>query len=263
MRSIVFITLIALFSSNATAQHPAINVITQPSWLPGSFVQVRIEIINTGLNDFARFYQDLPQGFTVKKGNTAGADFYWDHNQVNFVWVKMPEDEVIRISYLARADEALSGSFRLGGKLDYIIEGKQRKSVEFNPILIRLDKDAAVVEDLQAFFEEDTNENNIIRPDTVINEATQKVEFRVQVAITSEQITKPELEKRINCPLKYDIIILKTGNMFKYQNGVFNYYSEASNYLNELKRKGVNDAFIVAYRDDEQISVNLARKLTE
>ena len=51
--------------------------------------------------------------------------------------------------------------------------------------------------------------------------------------------------------------------MYKYQSGAFPTYSEASVYLAELKSKGVNDAFIVAYRGDEQISVNLARTLTE
>lgn len=263
MRSIVFITLMAFLSSGAASQDKSINVITQPSWPPGSYVPVRIEIINTGWNDFARFYQDLPQGFSVRSGNTAGADFYWDNNQVNFVWVKMPEDKVIRISYIAMADEALTGSFRLGGKLDYVIEGKQRKSFEFSPIIIRLDQNATVEENLEEFYQEETHENNIIPSDTVIIEVSRKVEFSVQVAITSEQITKAELENRIHCPLKYDITILKTGSMYKYQSGAFATYPEASAYLDELKSKGVNDAFIVAYRGDEQISVNLARTLTE
>ncbi|MFO7852216.1 MAG: hypothetical protein ACQERS_09110 [Bacteroidota bacterium] len=265
MRSPVFIALMVFLFSSGAAQEKSINVITQPSWPPGSYVPVRIEIRNTGMNDFARFYQDLPQGFSVKKGNTAGADFYWDNNQVNFVWVKLPEDEIIQISYLAMADESLAGSFRLGGRLDYVVEGKERKSVEFRPVIISLDQDAHVEEDLDEFYNEseEVQEDNVIPPDTEIIEKSQKVKFRIQVAISSERITKPELEKRINCGLKYDIIILRTGNMYKYQSGSFAKYTGASFYLNELKSHGVNDAFIVAYRGDEQISVELARTLTE
>jgi hypothetical protein len=263
MKSIVFITLMTFLSTAVSSQDKSINVITQTSWPPGSYVPVRIELTNTGLHDFARFYQDLPQGFSVKKGNTAGADFYWENNQVNFVWVKMPEDEIIRISYLAMADETLTGSFRLGGKLDYVIEGKERKSVEFIPVLIRLDKDATVEENLDEFFQEEARENNVIQTETVVPEVQQKIEFRVQVVISSQHLTKAELEQRIKCQLKYGITILKTGNMYKYQSGAFKTYSEALVYLDELKSKGVNDAFIVAYRDDEQISVSLARKLTE
>jgi len=263
MKSIVFITLMALLSTAVVSQEKSINVITQPSWPPGSYVPVRIEITNTGLNDFARFYQDLPQGFTVRRGNTAGADFYWENNQVNFVWVKMPEDEIIRISYLAMADKALTGSFRLGGKLDYVIEGKERKSVEFTPVIVRLDKDATVEENLDDFFQEETMENNVIQTEQVVPAIQQKIEFRVQVAISSQHLTLADLEQRINSRLKYGITVLKTGNMYKYQSGAFKIYSEASAYLDELKDTGVNDAFIVAYRGDEQISVTLARKLTE
>ncbi|MBN1388021.1 MAG: SPOR domain-containing protein [Bacteroidales bacterium] len=263
MRSIVTIILIALLSSAVASQDKSINVITQPSWPPGTYVPVRIEIINSGLNDFARFYQDLPQGFSVRKGNSSGADFYWENNQVNFVWVKMPQDKIIRISYLAMADEALTGSFRLGGKLDYVIEGKDRKSVEFNPLVIRLDKNAIVEENLDEFFQEETHENNIIQTDTVVPAVQQKIEFRVQVAILSQHVTQAEIEHRINCRLKYGVTILKTGNMYKYQSGAFKTYSEASDYLEELKGKGVNDVFIVAYRGNEQIPVTLARTLTQ
>lgn len=265
MRSLVFIALMVFLFSTVASQEKSINVITQSSWPPGSYVPVRIEIRNTGMNDFARFYQDLPQGFSVKRGNTAGADFYWDNEQVNFVWVKLPEDEIIRISYLAMADESLAGSFRLGGRLDYVIEGKERKSVEFRPVIISLDQDAHVEEDLEEFYSEseDVPEDNLISTDTLIIENSQEVEFRIQVAISSERITKSELEKRINCGLKYDIITLRTGNMYKYQSGSFANYPGASVYLDELKKQGVNDAFIVAYRGDEQISVELARTLTE
>lgn len=259
----MFISLMTILSCGAASQDKAINIITQQSWPPGSYVPVRIEIINRGLNDFARFYQDLPQGFSVKRGSTAGADFYWENNQVNFVWVKMPEDEIIRISYLAMADAALTGSFRLGGKLDYVIDGKERKSVEFSPVIIRLDKDATIEEDLEEFYQEGIDESIIIQSDTLIPEVQHEIEFRVQVAISSQQITKAELESRISCQLKYDIILLRTGNMYKYQSGAFKTYSTASEYLDELKSKGVSDAFIVAYRGDEQISVELARTLTE
>ncbi|MDT8401729.1 MAG: SPOR domain-containing protein [Bacteroidales bacterium] len=264
MRYPVFIILMLLLSLTVVSQEKSINVITQPAWPPGSFVPVRVEIRNDGRHEFARFYQDLPQGFSVRSGETAGADFYWENNQVNFVWVKMPEDEIIRISYLAKADEVLKGSFKLGGTLNYVIDGATRKTVEFGPLIIRLDINAPVEENLEEFNREEAATVNIIPLDTVIKqELTQKVEFRVQVAISSEHLTKPELEKRIACPLKYGIKVLKTGNMYKYQSGTFPKYTEASSYLEDLKSKGVRDAFLVAYRGDEQISISLARTLTE
>ena len=262
MRYAGIILLMVFVFHGAAAQDKTIRVDTQPSWPPGSFVPVRIEIVNHGINDFARFYQDLPQGFTVKRGNTAGADFYWDNNQVNFVWVNMPDKKIIRISYLAKADESLTGSFRLGGKLDYIIEGDKRGSAEFGPVVIHLDKKATVEEDIDQFIEEETAPENIIPADNVYKkDITEKIVFRVQVAISSEHITKAELESRIGCPLKYNVTILRAGNMYKYQSGAFKKYSEANIYLGDMKNRGVNDAFIVAYRGEEQISIELARTL--
>ncbi|MBS0010566.1 MAG: hypothetical protein KFF49_04110 [Bacteroidales bacterium] len=267
MRNTVIIALLTFISSAAFAQDKAITVLTQNTWPPGTYVPVRIEIVNKGLNDFARFYQDLPQGFTVKKGNTAGADFYWDNKQVNFVWVKMPEDEIIRISYLARADKSLKGSFSLAGKLDYVVNDDRRHSVEYGPLIIYLDDNAVVEDDLESFYSEETPPGDLLKQDTIIStvqeEEAQKIEFRIQVAIASEQISKAELEDRIGSPLAHGIKVLRAGNIYKYQSGAFGNYQQASFYLADLKGRGVTDAFIVAYRGDEQISVSLARTLTE
>lgn len=254
MKYFVLAVLLVLFPSVALCQDLPVNVITQSSWPPGKYVPVRIEIANPGSNGFARFYQDLPQGFTVKSAETAGADFYWENKQVNFVWLKMPADKVVSISYLAKADAVLSGSFRLGGRLDYLTDGDTRKSVDCESLVIQLDRDAEVEEDATGAT---------VKEDVVVREKSPQVVFRVQVAIASEQVAQKELEERIGCRLKHGITVLTAGSMFKYQSGTFKTYPEAAVYLEELKGRGLDDAFIVAYRNSEQISVNLARTLTE
>lgn len=263
MRYPGLIILMLFFTLHAASQDRSINVITQSSWPPGSYVPVKIEIRNMGLNEFARFYQDLPRGFSVRRGETAGADFYWENSQVNFVWVKMPGDDIIRLTYLAKADPVLKGSFRLGGTLDYVVDGDKRESLEFDPVIVRLDPDAIVEENIEDYYAEEPVTDEAMPAETVVKkEAAPVVEYRVQVAISSEQITKQELEKRIGCSLQHDVTILRTGNMYKYQTGSFSTYAEASAYLDDLKKRGVNDAFLVAYRGDEQISISLARALS-
>lgn len=265
MRYPGLILLMLMLIGPVYPQDKVINVITPAAWPPGTYVPVRIEITLGSSYEFARFYQNLPQGFTVRSGETAGADFYWENNQVNFVWLKMPAEKTIRISYLAKADELLKGSFRLGGTLDYVVDGDRRNTVNYGPMIIKLDENAVVEEGIEDHFVEEEKEDiNVPVKDKVENEEIQqKIEFRVQVAISSDQLTKPELEQRIGCPLKYDINMLRTGNMYKYQNGAFPNYALASAYLDELRSKGVKDAFLVAYRGSEQISISLARTLTE
>ena len=87
------------------------------------------------------------------------------------------------------------------------------------------------------------------------------VKYRVQVAIASLQMTRAELEDRIGFPLRHGMTMLRAADFYKYQSGSFEKYQEASIYLEELKKGGVKDAFVVAYRGDEQISVDLARSL--
>ncbi len=266
MRYLFLIVLTVLLGVNTSGQEGMVRIITQPEWPPGKYVPVRIEVKNTGMDGFARLYQDLPQGFDIRKGNTAGADFYLENNQVNFVWVSIPETDIITVSYLAKADESLTGSFRMAARIDYIINGDERRTEETEPVLILLDRNADVEEvlSISGSGPEEPFVNQSVKHDTItVKDHVAEVEFRVQVAISSEHLSKEELENRINCKLRYRIKILRTGNMFKYQSGVFNKYDEASVYLNELKECGVNDAFIVAFRGEEQIPVELARTLSE
>jgi hypothetical protein len=262
-----FILLLLSHVPGIMAQEVKLSVECQDSWPPGKPVPVTVTIDRGTTGEFARFFQDLPQGFSVEAVESSGADFYWDNNQVNFVWVKLPPVPVVRVQYLVKPDAALSGSFRLGGRLDYIDGGSERRSVEIQPLLIRLDRkarveDAAKVESLPVTItgegagESKTGTENVVP-------AKVKVDFRVQVAIASLRLLKEELESRIGCALRYDIITLKSGNMYKYQSGSFRKYDEAEAYLSELKDCGVKDAFIVAYKDGEQISIEMARSLTE
>ncbi|HKL67191.1 MAG TPA: hypothetical protein VJ877_04805 [Bacteroidales bacterium] len=257
-----FIVLIFIvLPLNTFAQDSTIRVITQDEWPPGKYVPVKVEIVNDNIDGFARFYQDLPMGFTVKKGNTSGADFYWDRNQVNFVWVKLPDTDTIIISYLAMADRSLSGSFNLGGVLDYVFEGDSRERKEISSRLISLNRNTPVEEVIEEISVDDVKEEPV--SDDSAASYNPEVEFRVQVAVSSDQLSRSELESRTGCSFKHDITILKTGSVYKYQSGHFDDYHGASAYLESLKKIELKDAFIVAYRDDEQISVSLARSLTE
>lgn len=256
---IVFILIVLPFST--FAQDNNIRVITQGEWPPGKFVPVKVEIVNAGINGFARFYQDLPRGFTVKRGNTSGADFYWDRNQVNFVWVKLPETDTVRISYLAMADRSLSGSFNLGGKLDYVVEGEKRKRKEISSRLIKLNSDALVEESIDDIITVEVKDEP--PGDDPVITAKPEIEFRVQVAVSSDQLSRDELENRTGCTFRYEIITLNTGSVYKYQSGHFDNYTGAYTYLESLKELQLKDAFIVAYRGEEQISVSRARTLTE
>ncbi len=270
---IVSFLILFLFSLSTLAQEVKVSVLTQESWPPGKNVPVTVSITKGSLRGFARFYHDLPLGFIIENVYSSGADFFRDNNQVNYVWLDLPEQDIITIQYLARADELLAGSFTITGRFDYLVGGKRRVSVLSESASIKLDRSASV-ESVELLQEEDPDprvvkndsvveHKDIIQVQEVAVESISEISFRVQVSISSQRISQPELEDRIGSKLKYGIRILKSGNMFKYQSGSFKTYSEAAIYLEELKHNGVEDSFIVAFNNGNQISINEARELSE
>jgi|GEM_PF-985448 len=270
----VSVFLYLLLSLSVVAQKVSVNVVTQESWPPGKNVPVTVIIEKGKLQGFARFYHELPQGFIVENVFSDGADFFRDNNQVNYVWLDLPDKEIVTIQYLARADELLAGSFTISGRFDYILEGKERVSVLAGSASIRLDRSASV-ESIE-FIEPDKQEQHLIINDSIaehknkteMEEITEKavisdISFRVQVSISSQRFSQAELEDRIGSKLKYGVRILETGNMFKYQSGSFKTYTKAAEYLEELKNNGVEDSFVVAFDKGTQISIKDAQKLSE
>jgi hypothetical protein len=266
MKLLLTLFISTLFSLFSMGQELRISMECQETWPTGKPVPVTLVIERGEADGFARFFQNLPQGFSVVSGETGGADFYWDNNQVNMVWLKLPASKVFSVRYFVTPDASLSGSFKLGGRIDYISDGKERHSVEISPVLIRLDRNSVVESvpdiDTSAVIPAQVlpaETQQVVSDDSSVS--NEKIEFRVQIAIASVRLTKSELEDRIGCKLTRDLTILKTGNMYKYQSGSYSNYDSASVYLNELKDSGVSDAFIVAFRGDEQIPIEVARTL--
>lgn len=95
---------------------------------------------------------------------------------------------------------------------------------------------------------------NTTHIDTTIKE--DEVVFRVQIKISDKPLDIKE-EK----PLK-NIWYYMTGNLIKYTSGKFYRFDEAQAHLNELKNSGYKDAFIVAFKNGERISLEEAKKLS-
>lgn len=275
---LVFLPFLLFFTISLIAQEAAVEVLTQDSWPPGRNVPVTVKITKGKIKGFARFYHDLPRGFIVENVFSDGADFFRDNNQVNYVWLDLPDKEIVTIQYLARADKLLAGSFTITGRFDYIPDGKRRVSVLAESSTIRLDK-SALVQGVE-FLEVDEAEQDLLINDSIAEQNNlidnnkeedkgtghseiNNISFRVQVSISSQRFSQAELEDRIGSRLKHGVRILETGNMFKYQSGSFKSYSEAAAYLEELKNNGVEDSFIVAYNKGSQISIKDARAISE
>lgn len=94
----------------------------------GNEITVEVTLNKSDLESFARFQQEIPAGLTPVPVNTANADYSFKDQKVKFIWLKLPADEEITVSYKLQVDQRLKGNFDLNGTFSYVADN-ERKSV--------------------------------------------------------------------------------------------------------------------------------------
>lgn len=95
------------------------------------------------------------------------------------------------------------------------------------------------------------------RPEKVV--AYKDFEFRVQIFAKSKPM--PNIKayfSRIN--FEYPIIENTQMGLYRYSTGSFQSFNEASRYAEQLRSRGIHDAFVVAYRNNQRISISSEMK---
>ena len=94
----------------------------------GETFTVEINIEKEDRAGFAKWQQELPDGFIASPLETEGATFSFKNQTVKLIWMALPENENFTFSYEIKTDPTLSGSFELNGKFSYI-ENNERKDI--------------------------------------------------------------------------------------------------------------------------------------
>ena len=79
-------------------------------------------------------------------------------------------------------------------------------------------------------------------------------EFRVQVYAKNSRVAIGERVYR-NVQFDYPIVENTFNGLYRYSTGSFQSYSEAEAYAHKMQSRGIYDAFVVAYRNNERISI--------
>ncbi len=109
----------------------------------GSEFDVTVTLNKGDLDGFSRFQQTIPVGLTARSGSSSDADFTFSDKRVRLIWLRIPKNEAITVTYHVKVDERLKGTFRLDGKFSYI-ENNERKSVDIDPVAITILPSAAI-----------------------------------------------------------------------------------------------------------------------
>jgi len=128
----VMLFLNTFFSDDVSLSLNSINQVEA-----GNEIYVEITLNKSNFESFARFQQEIPAGLTPVPVNTANADFSFNDQKIKFIWLKLPAEEEITISYKLQVDQRLKGHFNLNGQFSYI-SNNERKSVQVTPKTIEI-----------------------------------------------------------------------------------------------------------------------------
>ncbi len=149
IKSIVTVVVLVLCTAMLRPQDPVSVKMTVPSVVgAGQEFRVSITIDKGKLEEFSRLQQELPGGLTAVQENSGSADYSFDNQRVRFIWLKLPAESTILLSYKIMVDERLKGTFTLGGEFSYV-ENNERKSVSLRPESINITPSSTVSADRQ------------------------------------------------------------------------------------------------------------------
>jgi hypothetical protein len=103
----------------------------------GSEFEVRITLNKGDLDGFSRFQQNIPAGLSAISDQSSNADFTFADKRVRLIWLRVPKNDEITVSYKVKVDERLKGNFMLAGKFSYI-DNNERKFVDVNAVSVTI-----------------------------------------------------------------------------------------------------------------------------
>jgi len=122
----VAILVMACLSMSLTGQDVDISIDHPSRVRAGEEFTVTVNIQKGTLTDYSRFSQDLPLGLSASNVSSPNADFSFDNQRIRIIWLKLPENPRVTVSYSIEVNERLKGTFNLGGVFAYVVDDERR-----------------------------------------------------------------------------------------------------------------------------------------
>lgn len=255
-----------------------------------SEVNVEVKIKKPGIKGFAKYQEVLPAGYNAKGVKTNGSSFSVSDGKAKFVWVSLPPEDEMIISYVLEKSESASADAKLeNGEFSYL-ESDQTKKIKMPVESIKagsassepvVNNNATTTQTQEAVPQQTTavttaepvvnNNNNTntepaknTTPEPVVTNTVAKkegnVQYAVQVGAFRNAIQSEVLSKKFN--ISETIKSEMAEGFSKFMVGNFGEYKEARNHREDMKQKGCNSAFVVAYNGAKRITVQEALMIT-
>lgn len=232
-------------NTNNVTLNRTIQKISSDNWL------ISIIINKSKISGFARYSDVLPNGLTAKAEEKDGSSFFVDGNSIKFVWSNLPEKETIKISY--KLSGKLTSPVSLNGDFSYT-ENNQVLSKTLSPETIQPTSEIITANTPTT----QTSITNVAESSTQARQTS--VFFSVQLGAFLKSHVGANYFVR-----KHNISNVKLENhetYKKFYSGNFDEYKSARDYREEIKTKGIQDAFVIAHKNSIRITVQEALMIT-
>ncbi|HLO58087.1 MAG TPA: hypothetical protein VK179_05065 [Bacteroidales bacterium] len=151
---ITFLNILVLLALQMFSGDVSVKLDAPSDVQAGSEFEVKVTVNKGNLEGFSRLQQNIPAGLIAAEGTSSNADFSFTDKRVRLIWLKVPSNDQVTVSYKVKVNERLKGTFTLGGKFSYIRDN-ERVSVDIDPVTINItpspDVDPSLVVDINDF----------------------------------------------------------------------------------------------------------------
>lgn len=256
------------------------RIITNGAAANSHNIEVRIK--KGEIKGFAKFQEVLPAGYTAKGDKTNGSSFSVSDGKLKFVWVSLPAENELVVSYILEKTDAAAPNAKLdNGEFSYL-ENDQSKKIKLPIDMVGTSAVADVVKtetpvQTPTVAAEPTSTTQVTSNEPVKTETTStesvktetkevvakkegNVVYNVQIGAFRNAIQSDVLSKKFN--ITETIKSEMAEGFSKFMVGSFNEYKQARSHRETIKQKGCNSAFVVAYNGSKRITVQEALMIT-
>ena len=265
---------------------PNSNIICARNITPGANANeynVEVKIKKGGIKGFAKYQEMLPAGYNAKGDKLNGSSFSVSDGKLKFVWVSLPTDDELVVSYVLEKTASASADAKLdNGEFSYL-ENDQSKKVKMPIDVLGNSTPSAVakvteptptptvaaepvttVATSEPVKTEPTTTTEPVataaEPKTTVAKKEGSVVYNVQIGAFNNAIQSEVLAKKFN--ISENIKSEMAQGFNKFMVGNFNEYKEARSHRENIKQKGCSSAFVVAYNGAKRITVQEALMIT-
>lgn len=210
---------------------------------------VLVKIKKPGVKGFAKYQELIPEGYIIKGGNTSGSSFSVSDGKAKFVWVSLPPEDEMNVSYVIELGQNALPNAGLNGEFSYL-ENDQTKKKKL-PIQFITDNQSIVtnIRTVKDPSNSDSNGGNSnLNSDAGNGNNTSSsngsVAYRVQIGAFTNAIASSVLTRKFN--VTENIKSEMAEGFSKFMIGNYDTYKTARDNREKMKNKGCRTAFVVA-----------------